>query len=162
MTGTPRKGGALKIHIIAVGRAKGGPETALFDEYAGRIPWSLTLVEREARKSGSPKERQREEGERLLAAVPDGALVVALDEAGKSLTSAAFAQQIADWQMQGVKDVVFLIGGADGHGPAVTDRANLILSFGPMTWPHLLVRPMLAEQLYRAWAILNKHPYHRG
>ena len=104
----------------------------------------------------------RHEGELLLRAVPDGARVVALDAAGKTLTSAAFAKHLGAWRDAGVKDVAFLIGGADGLDGAVTGAADLVLSLGAMTWPHLLARAMLAEQIFRAQCILSGHPYHRG
>ena len=104
----------------------------------------------------------RHEGELLLKAVPDGALVVALDPAGKKFTSAAFAKRLGAWRDGGVKDIAFLIGGADGLDRAVTDGADEVLSLGAMTWPHLLARAMLAEQIYRAQCILSGHPYHRG
>jgi 23S rRNA (pseudouridine1915-N3)-methyltransferase len=87
---------------------------------------------------------------------------VALDERGKALPSEAFAAKIGDWRDRGAGDLAFLIGGADGHGDAVRARADFLLAFGPMTWPHMLVRGMLAEQLYRAQQILAGHPYHRS
>lgn len=106
--------------------------------------------------------RKQREGERLIAAVPTGARVVALDERGKSLDSPAFAALLKRWQDEGVGDLAFVIGGAEGLSGALLARADLTLSFGPMTWPHLLVRVLLAEQLYRAQCILDGHPYHRG
>jgi 23S rRNA (pseudouridine1915-N3)-methyltransferase len=100
-----------------------------------------------------------------MAALPakaGGLVVVALDERGKALASEAFARRIAGWRDGGAQDLAFLIGGADGHAPAVRERADFLLSLGPMTWPHLMVRAMLAEQLYRAQQILAGHPYHRA
>ena len=101
------------------------------------------------------------QGERLLGQVPVGAVVVALDETGKTLNSVAFAEKLKVWRDEGVRDVAFLIGGADGLDDAVRNRADLVMSFGAMTWPHLLVRGLLAEQIYRAQCILSGHPYHR-
>ena len=142
------------------GRA-GAPEIALFDHYAARISFPLAVKEVTSRRAVAPSDVVRHEGELLLKAVPDGAFVVALDAAGKTLTSAAFAKRLGAWRDAGVKDLVFLIGGADGLDGAVTSAADLVLSLGAMTWPHLLTRAMLAEQLYRAQCILAGHPYHR-
>ena len=106
--------------------------------------------------------RKTIEAEALLAAVPEEALVVALDEHGKALTSAAFAQWLGERRDDGQRDVAFLIGGADGLDITVLDRAGLRLSLGRMTWPHLMARLLLVEQIYRAHTILTGHPYHRG
>ena len=105
---------------------------------------------------------KRLEADLLLAAVPNAAMIVALDERGASLSSERFAERLGQWRDQGVGDVAFLIGGADGHGEAVGKRADLMLALGPMTWPHLMVRAMIAEQIYRAQQILAGHPYHRA
>ena len=156
----------MRIVIAAVGRARGGPEAALTED-------RLTRFDRTARPLGlgpaklaeveDRKGRGREaEGELLLAAVPDGAGVIVLDERGKLLDSPAFAALLADWRDAGRRDAALLIGGADGHAEAVRARADLTLSFGPMVWPHLLVRAMVAEQLYRAATILAGSPYHRA
>jgi 23S rRNA (pseudouridine1915-N3)-methyltransferase len=150
----------MRLVIAAVGRAKPGPHLELQRLYAGRLQWPLALVEVEERRKLGPAERQAREGELLLAKVPAGAVVVALDERGTTLSSAAFAKKLAGWRDRGV-DVAFLIGGADGHADAVRTRADFTLALGAMTWPHLLVRGMLLEQLYRAQQILAGHPYHR-
>jgi len=151
----------MKLWLAAVGRARGGPARDLFDDYTGRLTWPFTLREVEVRKRLSSDELKRQEAELLLAAVPAGATVVALDERGKALDSPAFAHRIGQWRDSGVADLAFLIGGADGHGEAVRQRADVLMAFGPMTWPHMLVRGMLAEQIYRAQQILVGHPYHR-
>jgi len=109
----------------------------------------------------APPDAVRHEGEKLLKAVPVGAFVIALDGAGKTLSSAAFAKRLGAWRDGGVKDIAFLIGGANGLDGAVTGAADLVLSLGAMTWPHLLARAMLVEQIYRAQCILSGHPYHR-
>lgn len=101
------------------------------------------------------------EGELLRAACPSGATLVALDRRGRTLDSASFAARLGRWRDDGVADLVFLIGGADGHTEALLKDCTLTLSFGAMTWPHLLARAMLAEQIYRAQQILAGHPYHR-
>ncbi len=152
----------MRLWLAAVGRARPGPARDLFDEYAGRLGWPLTLREVEVRRRLPPDELKRQEAGLLLAAVPAGSVVVALDERGKALSSEAFAARLGAWRDQGAGDVAFLIGGADGHGDAVRARADLLLALGPMTWPHMLVRGMLAEQIYRAQQILAGHPYHRA
>lgn len=151
----------MRLWLAAVGRAGSDPAGALFDHFAGRLKPPLTLREVVPRKSMSPDRLTEEEGRLLLAAAPKGAVIVALDERGRSLSSAELAQTLGRWRDEGVRDLAFLIGGADGHSPQVRNAARLILSLGAMTWPHLLVRAMLAEQLYRAQTILAGHPYHR-
>jgi len=152
----------LKITIACIGRAGRGPERELYEHYAGRIRWPLALRELDERKKLPPAELVRREGELLLGAVPDKAVVVALDRRGKALDSAGFAQRLGRWRDDGVAELGFLIGGADGHGEPLLKKASLILSFGAMTWPHLLARAMLAEQIYRAQQMLAGHPYHRA
>lgn len=152
----------MRLWLAAVGRARVGPARDLFEEYAGRLSWPLTLREVEVKKRLPPDEMKRQEAELLLAAIPQGSVVVALDERGKALSSEAFAAKMGAWRDQGAADIAFLIGGADGHGDAVRARADLLLALGPMTWPHMLVRGMLTEQIYRAQQILAGHPYHRA
>ena len=152
----------MKLTIAAIGRASRGPERDLYEHYAGRIRWPLTLRELEEKKKLPPAQLVQREGELLLAAAPPKALLVALDRRGKPLDSEAFARQLQRWRDDSVADVAFLIGGADGNGEPVLKRANLILSFGAMTWPHQLARAMLAEQIYRAQQLLAGHPYHRA
>jgi len=157
----------LRVHVLAVGRTRGGrrrdgPEGALFASYARRIapPPVLTEIAHEsAHRSGEARVR---EGKSLLDAVPESARVVALDEGGQTLSSEAFARQLERWRDQAVRDLAFVIGGPVGLDAAVTRRADLVLSLGPMTWPHLLVRGLIAEQIYRAQCILSGHPYHRA
>ena len=153
----------MRIRIVAVGRAKAGPERTLFDHYAERIgqPFTFELKEVDEKRALGGPELKRREGELLLGQVPDNAVIIALDERGKSLASTAFAAKLGRWRDDGVRDVVFLIGGADGLDQPVRDKAALALSFGAATWPHMLVRGMLAEQVYRAQCILAGHPYHR-
>ncbi len=152
----------MNIVIAAIGRARSGPEQALFDTYAGRLPWKIDVKELEIKKELAADVRRAREGELLLGAIPDGARVVALDERGKNEGSAAFATRLGRWRDDGVRTVAFLIGGADGLDEPVRKRADLLMSLGAMTWPHLLVRGLLAEQLYRAHSILSGHPYHRA
>lgn len=147
--------------ILAVGRWKMGPEKALYELYEKRIQPTLQLKEVEEKKRLRVAERKRREGQLLLNAVPDGARIVVLDGIGKGLSSRALAETLGRWQDDGARSTAFLIGGSNGHDQAVLQRANLKLSLGPQTWPHMMVRAMLAEQLYRVQAILSGHPYHR-
>jgi 23S rRNA (pseudouridine1915-N3)-methyltransferase len=112
-------------------------------------------------RAGSAERRKTEEAQTLLGACSERAVLVALDEHGRGIDSRGFAERLGKWRDGGTPEVVFAIGGADGHGPAILDRSSLRLAFGAMTWPHQLVRLMLAEQLYRAVTILTGHPYHR-
>lgn len=150
-----------RLHLLAVGRMGAGPERALFDAYRKRPGWPLTLVEIDDRKGGPDAGRTARECAALLAKVPEGAAVVALDERGLTLSSREFAARMQGFDDQGRRDVALLIGGADGLDDAIRARADLVLSFGRLTWPHMMVRVMLAEQLYRARSILDGHPYHR-
>lgn len=152
----------MKVIIAAIGRVKAGPERDLFQAYTARIPWPVELKEIEIKKESDTKVRRALEGEALLAAIPDQARIVALDERGNSETSEDFAARLGRWRDDGARAVVFLIGGADGLHETVRKRADTILSFGALTWPHMLVRALLAEQIYRAHSILSGHPYHRG
>ena len=145
--------------MIAVGRMRGDPAAAVFERYRKRLRAPLALTEVEVPAGPA---RARREGERLLAAVPAGAAVAVLDEGGRMLSSEDFAQRLESWRDGGRRDCAFLIGGADGHSADVLSCADFRLSLGAMTWPHLLVRAMLAEQLYRAETILADHPYHRA
>lgn len=151
----------MRLTIIAVGRAGRGPERALYDHYAKRLRWPLTLKEVELRGRRPAAETPQREAELIRAAMPAGAVLVALDERGKALSSTTFADAIAGWRDGGVQDVALVIGGAEGLDESLRSEARLVLSLGPMTWPHLMVRGMLAEQLYRAQQILAGHPYHR-
>ncbi len=152
----------MNILVAAVGKAKPGAERELFESYAARLPWRVDLKEIEIKKEAAVNVRRAREGEALLGAVPEGARIIALDERGKSETSEAFAKRLGRWRDDGVRGVAFLIGGADGLDESVRKRADATLSFGALTWPHMLVRALLAEQLYRAHTILTGHPYHRS
>ena len=155
----------MRLHLCAVGRLRAGPERDLVDDYLQRLdrtgrPLGLgpaTEHEAEDRKGGGIAA----EGLLLARAIPDGAALCVLDERGKTLSSPEFAQALAGWRDSGRQDAAFVIGGADGVDPALRARADLTLSFGRMVWPHMLVRVMLAEQLYRAANILAGGPYHR-
>ncbi|WP_119167152.1 23S rRNA (pseudouridine(1915)-N(3))-methyltransferase RlmH [Algihabitans albus] len=156
----------MRSVLAAVGRLKPGPMRDLYADYAGRLGRGplgpLELREVEARRPLPSSERMLREAELLRAALPEGAVRVALDERGRSLDSDAFAQHLGGWIEDGRRVVGFWIGGADGLHADLRAEADLLLSFGSMTWPHLLVRILLAEQLYRAGTILTGHPYHRA
>jgi 23S rRNA (pseudouridine1915-N3)-methyltransferase len=152
----------MNIVVAAIGRCKAGAERDLFESYTARLPWRVDLKEIEIKKEAALDTRRAREGEALLAAAPAGGRTIALDERGKPENSEAFARRLGAWRDDGVRTVTFIIGGADGLDDAVRKRADAVLNFGTMTWPHMLVRAMLAEQLYRAHTILTGHPYHRS
>ena len=152
----------MKLTIACIGRAGRGPERDLYQHYAGRIRWPLTLREVEEKRKLPPAQLILREGELLLQSVPARSVLVALDRRGKVMDSEGFARRLERWRDDSVNDVAFLIGGADGHGEPLLKKAALVLSFGAMTWPHLLARAMLAEQIYRAQQLLAGHPYHRA
>jgi 23S rRNA (pseudouridine1915-N3)-methyltransferase len=155
----------MKVTIACVGkagRAKHDAAQSLIEGYRERLPWPVTIREVEDRKQGgSVAERKGREAVLLLAAIPKSAVIVALDERGKSLSSRHFADLLTQWRDHGEQDVAFMIGGADGLDAALVAKARLTLSLSAMTWPHLLARVMLLEQLYRAWSLQTGHPYHR-
>lgn len=151
----------MNITVIAVGRVKKSPENEIISTYLSRCPWNINIIEVEEKRPIKGNERMSREGELLLNAVPKGATVIALDERGRQMRSTEFAKKIETWQDRGISNLVFLIGGADGYDEKVKARADALISFGSMTWPHMLVRSMLCEQLYRAFTILNNHPYHK-
>lgn len=148
------------MRVIAVGRCRSGPEAELFARYSARIRPALALTE-VADGKGNPTEIKRREAEVLLAALPAQAFVVALDLDGEALDSAAFAARLEFW-LGLSRPIRFLIGGAEGLDQSVLARADFTLSLGRLTWPHLLARGMLAEQIYRARSIATGHPYHRA
>jgi 23S rRNA (pseudouridine1915-N3)-methyltransferase len=151
----------MRLWLAAVGKLRPGPLHDLYGEYAKRIVPAIHLKEVEVRQRLPDAVLAPREGELLLEAVPPTATIVVLDERGTELPSSNFAAKIAAWRDGGVSDLAFLIGGASGHGDVVRARAGFVLSLGRMTWPHMLARVMLAEQLYRAQQILAGHPYHR-
>ena len=150
----------MRISIIAVGRLKSGPESALAQHYLDRLTWPVTIREVEERKKLPPPALRKREGELLLSACTKSSVTVALDEQGESLSSRDFAEHLRRWRDEG-EEINFIIGGADGLDGAILERASLVLSLGRMTWPHQLVRGLLLEQIYRGQQILAGHPYHR-
>jgi 23S rRNA (pseudouridine1915-N3)-methyltransferase len=160
----------VRLLILAVGNARGTSEGALTDDFVTRaknmgrrmgVP-DVTVEEIAVSKARETAKRMQDEAERLAARVPDGAQVILLDARGKGMTSEDFAEMIGALRDAGTKNLVFVIGGPDGLGTLPKIRPGRSLAFGPQTWPHLMVRAMLAEQLYRALTILAGHPYHRA
>lgn len=152
----------MRLTIASIGRFRGGPLQALYDEYERRLPWPLELKEVKEQKPLKGEKRKTREAMMLMEAVPKGARIIALDETGLTMDSVEFAKTLGNYANDGIQDVAFLIGGADGHSQSTLHAAHRVLSLGPMTWPHLMVRGLLAEQLYRASSILANHPYHRA
>ncbi|MGH7030711.1 MAG: 23S rRNA (pseudouridine(1915)-N(3))-methyltransferase RlmH [Stellaceae bacterium] len=146
---------------MAIGKSRSGPFTQLRTLYARRIVPAPAIVELEERRRLPPPLLKEREAELILNVLPSGVPLVALDERGSLRSSRDFADRLAGLRDRGVAELAFAIGGADGLGAAVLERAQETLSLGPMTWPHLMVRGMLLEQLYRAQQILAGHPYHR-
>lgn len=160
----------MHLVVVAIGRLKQGPERDLVERYlerAGALARKLgfrsleihELAESRARDTAT---RMAEEGAAIEALIDKKALVVALDERGKSLDSTAFARHLGTWRDSGTETCVFVIGGADGLSPDLRRKAKLSIAFGAQTWPHQLVRVLLLEQIYRAATILSGHPYHRA
>ena len=138
----------MLLHIVARGKIGRSPEADLVDRYLKRITWKTKLTELPDRGGKVPD-------------LPPGSVSIVLDERGKAMSSVDFASRLEAWRDGGKREARFLIGAADGHDQSLRNDADLLLSFGPATWPHLLVRAMLAEQLFRATSILANHPYHR-
>lgn len=153
----------MKIIIAAVGAMKRAPEAALMDKYIAQCPWKITVKEVDANPKLPPDKRRAAEAEKLRAALGEKrGLLIAMDSRGKNLTSEQFAALIARAQNEGMSQVGFLIGGQDGLDVALLKDAHHTIAFGGATWPHMLARAMLAEQIYRAHCILANHPYHSG
>lgn len=156
----------MRVGICAVGRLRAGPERAIVDDYLARFDRTgrtlglgpVTVSEVEDKKNLG----MAAEAVLLARAVPQGAVLIALDERGRQVTSPEFAELLGKWRDAGRQDIAFVIGGADGIDAAFRAKADDALSFGRMVWPHMLVRVMLAEQLYRAASILSGAPYHRA
>ena len=156
----------MRVHLCAVGRLRTGPERDLIDDYVTRFDRSgralslgpLTEHEVEDKRGGG----MAAEAELLSRSIPAGALIVTMDERGALISSPDFAAMLVRWRDGGRQDLAFVIGGADGIDPDLRARADASISFGKMVWPHMLVRVMLCEQLYRAASILAGAPYHRA
>ena len=146
----------MKATIIAIGKCKkGSPEAEIIAEYIKRSGWEMAVKEKD-------NSTQEDEAKFLQSAIPHGAKVVVLDERGVNISSIDLAAKVESWLNAGCSEICFLIGGADGHLQSTRDKADLILSFGKLTLPHMLMRAVLAEQIYRIQTIINHHPYHRA
>jgi 23S rRNA (pseudouridine1915-N3)-methyltransferase len=160
----------LRIAVLAVGRLKAGPEHALAEDYRSRAQAlgrpaglaALTIRDFAESRAQTAALRSAEEARLLLAAIPARAVRVVLDEHGKALSSLEFAHFLRRELEAGSGELAFLVGGPDGHGAEALETARLVLSLGPMTWPHRLVRVLVMEQIYRAFSLLVNHPYHRA
>lgn len=152
----------MKIIIGAVGKMKKkSPEEALINDYISKTRWPVEIKEVEEKRTLPVEELKSAESDLLLKSLPNDTKIVVLDERGETLSSRELAEKMRMWQDTGTGTVAFLIGGANGHADTLRQRADLKLSFGRMTLPHMLMRVVLAEQIYRAKTILDGHPYHR-
>jgi 23S rRNA (pseudouridine1915-N3)-methyltransferase len=147
---------AITFHIIAIGKMKSGALSDLYSAYTKRLDWNVILHEVTSKTSS-----KSDEAKSLLAKIPEKARVIALDERGETPTSIKLSRKIEQWVDAGTQDIAFIIGGADGLDQSIHQRADYLLSFGRLTWPHMMARAMLAEQLYRIRSIMKNHPYHR-
>ncbi|MCE3255878.1 MAG: hypothetical protein K0R25_1372 [Rickettsiaceae bacterium] len=153
----------MKITIISIGKfRKNDPNQELFLNYQKRLSWKLELKELETKGNLQGEVLKAKEAELLLSNVPNSAKIIALDERGKIFSSQEFAGAIENLANTGSSNLAFVIGGADGLSEELKKKADLVLSFGKMTFPHLMIRAFLAEQIYRAQTIINNHPYHRA
>ena len=154
----------MHLHILAIGRAKKSAEASIVEDYMARLPKGSQLYEAESRLPYGPA-RAKDESDKLLALYqskkPKSAKLIALDPQGRNISSPDLAKQISRWRDAGVGAAYFAIGGADGHSQHLIDAADDMLQFGAATWPHMLFRAMIAEQLYRAETIIANHPYHK-
>ena len=151
----------MQLYILAVGKGRGSAESRLADDWIERLPDGGQIVEIESKFPAGIK-RTKDEGARLLRVLPSASVLAILDPRGEDHSSEELAALIGDWRDSGYTSAAFAIGGADGHATDIRQKALRSIAFGRATWPHMLCRAMLAEQLYRASMILAGHPYHRG
>jgi 23S rRNA (pseudouridine1915-N3)-methyltransferase len=145
----------MKINIIAIGKCKkNSPEHAIIEEYTKRSAWQINIKEKD-------NSNQKDEAAFLTSSIPNNAKIIILDDRGENLKSTELAKIIENWQINGTSEICILIGGADGHLQSTRDKGDLILSFGKLTLPHMLMRAVLSEQIYRIQTIISGHPYHR-
>jgi 23S rRNA (pseudouridine1915-N3)-methyltransferase len=152
----------MRINILSIGKfQKNDNYEKIFNEYKKRILWKIDLKELNIHKKLTGETLRKSEGEKLLQNVNASTKIISLDERGAIITSIDFANLIQSYQLNGFSNIDFIIGGADGLSEEVRNKSDYILSFGKMVFPHLMIRIMLIEQLYRTYAILNNHPYHK-
>ncbi len=145
----------MKAYIIAIGKCKkNSPEAQIITEYIKRSGWEIIIKEKD-------NSTQQDEAHFLQNSIPNGAKIIVLDERGENIKSTELAHKIEQWMLSGCSEICFLIGGADGHLQSTRDKADLLLSFGKLTLPHMLMRAVLTEQIYRIQTIISGHPYHR-
>ncbi|MDP1975008.1 MAG: 23S rRNA (pseudouridine(1915)-N(3))-methyltransferase RlmH [Alphaproteobacteria bacterium] len=152
----------LSISILAIGKIKGNDLEPLSILYTKRISWPLEFIELGTKKNLKGISLKEEEARLFEEYIHPKDYVIALDERGKNITSVQLSEKFAQFEMSSPGKIIFIIGGADGLAPQILERANFKISFGCQTWPHMLVRVMLLEQIYRAQQILIGHPYHRA
>lgn len=145
----------MKITLGVIGKCKpSSPEAEIIKRYQERLKWELKIKEKD-------NSSQEEEAKFLATCIPTGSKVIVLDERGKNMTSPELAKIVENWMQQGCSEICFLIGGAEGHLEETRQKADLVLSFGKLTLPHILMRAVLTEQIYRLETIINHHPYHK-
>jgi len=151
----------MRLSIAAIGHGRQALEQKLAEDWFSKLPHKGKMIESVSKIPSGPQ-RSSDEAIRLLSASPDNAVIFAMDSSGKDISSEELAEFIRKYRDLGVRDAVFAVGGADGHGSELLDHAEMKIAFGRQTWPHMLFRAMLAEQLFRAEMILTGHPYHHG
>ena len=153
----------MKINIISIGKFKKDGYDLLYNEYKKRMNWNIQLKELQLKKNYEGEKLKEEEGKLLIQSCSSNtsSKIITLDERGKIISTVEFQELINSYQNSGITDLDFIIGGSDGLSQEVRDKSNFVLSFGKMVFPHLMIRVMLIEQLYRVWTLNNNHPYHK-
>ena len=153
----------MKINIISIGKFKKDGYDLLYNEYKKRMNWNIQLKELQLKKNYEGEKLKEEEGKLLIQSCSSNtsSKIISLDERGKIISTLEFQELINSYQNSGITDLDFIIGGSDGLSQEVRDKSNFVLSFGKMVFPHLMIRVMLIEQLYRVWTLNNNHPYHK-
>ena len=151
----------MNIKILSVGLFKNSEYKSIFFDYISKLSWKVELKELKPSKHKNPLIRAEKDSNNLLKNVTKNEIIISLDKSGRNLSTENLNQLIAEYRLDN-RSIAFLIGGPDGISIECLEKSNLIISFGKMTWPHLLARLMLAEQLYRVSSIISKHPYHRN
>lgn len=151
----------MNIEIISIGKFRNSLQKEIFELYKKRCSWNIKLKELEVKTGNNPEIVKEKEGDLILASIPASAKIILLDETGQHLNSKEFASLIQNFRNNGTNNLAFIIGGASGTSTKVKQKAHLILSLSKLTFPHMMVRSILSEQLYRAFSIINNHPYHK-
>ncbi len=153
----------MRITILSIGKFENSPHKAVFEHYLKRLKWKIELKEIELKNSDklTSAQRKKGEGELILKNLKPNSKMIICDEKGQQFKSVEFTKMLSDFALQGSSNLTFIIGGSDGFSDEILERKNLKISFGKITFPHLMLRCVLIEQLYRAFSIINNHPYHR-